>query len=145
MKLFTIGYEKTLQADVIAELKRAGVGVVIDVRAVASSRRAGFSKTLLAASLAEADIGYVHLRDLGTPKAGRQAVRHGRVAEMEAIFAAHMEEPAAQTALAEACAIASDRPAALLCYEADPQHCHRSIVAGMLAERAPFEIVHLAM
>lgn len=145
MKLFTIGYEKTLQPDVIAELKRAGVEVVIDVRAVASSRRAGFSKTLLAASLAEAGIGYVHLRDLGTPKAGRQAVRHGRPKEMEAIFAAHMEEPAAQTALAEARAVAADRPAALLCYEADPQHCHRTIVAGMLAQLAPFEIVHLAV
>jgi uncharacterized protein (DUF488 family) len=145
VKLFTIGYEKALQPDVIAELKRAGAEVVIDVRAIASSRRAGFSKTLLAATLAEAGIGYIHLRDLGTPKAGRQAVRHGRPKEMEAIFAAHMEEPAAQNALGEARAIASDRPAALLCYEADPKHCHRSIVAGMLAQLAPFEIVHLAV
>ena len=55
MKLATIGYERATQADVIARLKAAGVEVLIDVRAVAASRRAGFSKTLLAASLNRSD------------------------------------------------------------------------------------------
>src|SRR5690348_13318769 len=128
MKLATIGYEKALQADVIAALKRADVEVLIDVRAVASSRRAGFSKSVLAASLAEAGIGYVHLRDLGTPKPGRDAARKGHTEEMHVIFAAHMEEPAAQVALAEACSIALDRKSALLCYEADVNGCHRKIL-----------------
>ncbi|WP_369818600.1 DUF488 family protein [Phenylobacterium sp. Root700] len=73
--LATIGYERQTQDVVIARLKAAGVETLVDVRAVASSRLAGFSKTLLAASLAEAGIGYVHLRQLGTPKprAGRGA------------------------------------------------------------------------
>ena len=66
MKLATIGYENDTQPQMIARLKDAGVETVIDVRAVASSRKAGFSKSLLAASLAEAGIGYYHLRDLGT-------------------------------------------------------------------------------
>ena len=52
--LATIGYEHATQPDVIARLKTAKVEVVVDVRAVAASRRAGFSKTVLAASLAEA-------------------------------------------------------------------------------------------
>ena len=47
MKLFTIGYEGSTQAEVIGRLKTAGVEVLVDVRAVAASRRAGFSKTLL--------------------------------------------------------------------------------------------------
>src|SRR5258708_28520130 len=102
MKLSTIGYEKAALPDVIGRLKEAGVEVLIDVRAVASSRRAGFSKSVLAASLAVAGIDYVHLRDLGTPKPGRDAARKGHTGEMHAIFAAHMEEPAAQLALAEA-------------------------------------------
>jgi uncharacterized protein (DUF488 family) len=143
MKLRTIGYEAATQAAVIDTLTRAKVEVLIDVRAVASSRRAGFSKTLLAASLAEAGIAYVHLRGLGTPKAGRQAVRAGRVAEMEAIYAAHLAEPAAQLQLQEAAEIAAERPSALLCYEADPAHCHRRIVATELAERGDFEIEDL--
>jgi uncharacterized protein (DUF488 family) len=143
MKLRTIGYEAATQAAVIEALKRAGVEVLIDVRAIASSRRAGFSKTLLAASLAEAGIAYTHLRALGTPKAGRQAVRAGRVAEMEGIYAAHLAEPAAQLQLAQAADIARERPAALLCYEADPAHCHRRIVAMQLAQSDDFEIEDL--
>src|SRR5215213_10025469 len=96
MKLATIGYESATQADVIDRLKTAGVEVLIDVRAVAASRRAGFSKTLLAASLNEAGIGYVHLRQLGTPKPGRDAARKGHIAQMHEIYEAHLAEPAAQ-------------------------------------------------
>ena len=143
MKLRTIGYEAAPQAAVINCLKAAGVEVVIDVRAVASSRRAGFSKTLLAASLAEADIGYVHLRALGTPKAGRQAVRAGHVAEMVAIYETHLQEPQAQLQLVEALEIARERSAALLCYETDPAHCHRRIVAGLLMQAGTFELEDL--
>src|SRR6185437_10922457 len=132
MKLATIGYEKETQGAVIARLQAAGVEVLIDVRAVAASRRAGFSKTLLSASLNEAGIGYVHLRQLGTPKPGRDAARKGRVAEMHEIFRAHMSEPAAQLELAKATEIARDKKAALLCYEADAAACHRSILAGWI-------------
>jgi uncharacterized protein (DUF488 family) len=127
--LATIGYEAATQGEVIGKLKAAGVEVVIDVRAVAASRRAGFSKTLLAASLAEAGIDYVHFRDLGTPKPGRDAARKGHVAEMREIFEAHLAEPAAQLQLAHAAEIAAERRAALLCYEADAAGCHRRIVA----------------
>jgi uncharacterized protein (DUF488 family) len=143
MKLRTIGYEAATQDAVIQCLQRAGVEVVIDVRAVASSRRAGFSKTLLAASLADAGIDYVHLRALGTPKAGRQAVRSGHVDEMRRIYEAHLTEPEAQLQLGEALDIARARPAALLCYEADAVNCHRRIVAGRLTAAEPFQLEDL--
>jgi uncharacterized protein (DUF488 family) len=134
MQLRTIGYERATQAAVIDCLKRAGVEVLVDVRAVASSRRAGFSKTLLAASLAEAGIDYVHLRGLGTPKAGRQAVRAGRLEEMHRIYEAHLAEPEALLQLGVAVDIVRERRAALLCYEADAAHCHRRVVAQRLTE-----------
>ncbi|WP_374467767.1 DUF488 family protein [Phenylobacterium sp.] len=134
MKLATIGYESETQDAVIRRLKDAGVEVLIDVRAVAASRRAGFSKTLLAASLKDAGIDYVHLRQLGTPKPGRDAARKGRVAEMRAIFEDHLAEPAAQLELAKATEIARGRKAALLCYEADHRGCHRAIVAERICE-----------
>ena len=132
--LATIGYEDATQAEVIGKLKAAAVEVVIDVRAVASSRRAGFSKTLLAASLADAGIDYVHFRDLGTPKPGRDAARKGHVAEMHEIYEAHLAEPAAQLQLAQATEIAGERRTALLCYEADAAGCHRRIVADRIHE-----------
>ena len=132
--LATIGYESATQDAVLQKLRRAGVEVLIDVRAVAASRRAGFSKRLLAASLAEAGIDYVHLRQLGTPKPGREAARHGRIAEMHVIYEAHLREPAAQLELAQATEIARERKAALLCYEADARCCHRQIVAQRIRE-----------
>ncbi|HET6971264.1 MAG TPA: DUF488 domain-containing protein [Phenylobacterium sp.] len=141
--LATIGYEAAPQARVIDALKAAGVEVLIDVRAVAASRRAGFSKGILSASLEDAGIEYVHLRELGTPKEGRIAARRGRTAEMREIFEAHMAEPAAQLQLAKAVEIAKDRKAALLCFEADPKGCHRTLVARHMAEHAPFEVQDL--
>jgi len=141
--LATIGYESQTQDAVIARLKAAKVATLIDVRAVAASRRAGFSKTLLAAGLAAAGIEYVHLRQLGTPKPGRDAARKGRIGEMTQIFEAHMAEPAAQLELARATAIAADRKTALLCYEADPCGCHRKILAEAIAEALGCEIENL--
>lgn len=143
MQLATIGYEQATQAEVIDRLKAAGVKVLIDVRAVAASRRAGFSKRLLAASLEAEGIEYVHLRALGTPKPGRDAARAGRTAEMRAIYEAHLETPEAQVELARAAAIASEKKAALLCYEADAAHCHRAIVAERLCERLGCQVEDL--
>jgi len=142
-RLATIGYESATQSEVIDRLKRAAVEVVIDVRAVASSRRAGFSKTLLAASLADAGIDYVHFRDLGTPKPGRDAARKGHVAEMHEIYEAHLAEPGAQLQLSKATEIAGERKAALLCYEADAAGCHRRIVADRIHEAIGIEVEDL--
>ena len=141
--LATIGYQASTLPEVIGRLSAAGVEIVIDVRAIAASRRPGFSKTLLAASLGEAGIGYVHLRALGTPKAGRQAARAGRVAEMREIYEAHLEEPDAQAQLAQAAVLAAERPAALLCFEADARGCHRKIIAERLRAASGCTVVDL--
>src|SRR5204863_8280092 len=82
MPLFTIGYEQARSPAVIEELKRAGVGLVVDTRAVAASRRPGFSKRQLAAGLDEAGIAYLHLQKLGTPKEGREAARSGNLTRL---------------------------------------------------------------
>jgi hypothetical protein len=70
-------------------------------------------------------------------------VRAGRIAEMEAIYEAHLAEPQSQLELARALEIARGQPTALLCYEADAAHCHRRIVAGRLTEAADFEVEDL--
>lgn len=144
-RLFTIGYEIGGQASLIETLKAAGVAQVIDVREIANSRRAGLSKSSLRASLAAAGMHYVHLRALGTPKAGREANKKGRMGEFWAIVTAALERPEAGLALQEAAALALERPTALLCLEADPCRCHRLEVAHRLGALANFEIVHLAV
>ncbi|CAN5400005.1 DUF488 domain-containing protein [soil metagenome] len=143
MKLFTIGYEGATQGDVIARLKAAGVETLIDVRAVAASRRAGFSKTLLGESLKAEGIDYVHLRALGTPKAGREAAKKGYIREMQAIFADHLAEPASQLQLQELKALAGEKLVAMLCFEADHAGCHRAVLAEQLAREDGFEVVNL--
>lgn len=126
MRIFTIGYEGATQAELVAALKAAGVGRVIDVRAVPLSRKPGFSKNVLAAGLKEADIDYIHLKALGTPPAGREAARKGRMAEMERIYAEQLATPEAGAQAAQMIALAEEKPSALLCFERDPAHCHRT-------------------
>jgi uncharacterized protein (DUF488 family) len=142
-RIATIGYEQATLDEVIAKLEAARVEIVIDVRAVAASRRAGFSKTKLAASLDEHGIAYVHLRDLGTPVEGRQAAREGRVADMHRIFEAWMEEPRARLAFEQALEIVRARPAALLCYEADAKGCHRRVLTDKISQRMDVDVVDL--
>ena len=126
MRIFTIGYEGATQPELVAALRKAGVARVIDVRAVPLSRKPGFSKNVLAAGLKEAGIDYIHLKALGTPPAGREAARKGRFEEMERIYAAQLETPEAGAQAAQMIALAEEKPAALLCFERDPAHCHRT-------------------
>ena len=128
MTIFTIGYEATTMTEFLAALTRAGVRRVIDVRALPLSRRPGFSKSSLAASLAEAGIGYVHLKALGTPKPGRDAAKKGDVATLRAVYDAQLGLPEAQAQAAQMLARAAEMPSALLCYERDPCHCHRTLL-----------------
>jgi uncharacterized protein (DUF488 family) len=141
--LFTIGYEGKTQSEFLDELAAAGVKLLIDVRAVAASRRPGFAKTALAAGLAERGIDYLHLRPLGTPAAGRQAARAGRTAEMRAIYAKQLETPEAALAMEQVLDAAAERRSALLCYERDAPVCHRAMLAERMMKRQPFERVDL--
>ena len=95
-KFFTIGYEQTPATAVLDELERSGVKLLVDVRAVAASRRPGFSKNQLAAGLHERGISYLHLRGLGTPKEGRDAARGGKFDVLHRIYAAHLKKPQAR-------------------------------------------------
>ena len=142
-QVFTVGYEAATPEAFDSELLAHGVELVVDVRAVAASRRAGFSKRSLSEHLSEAGIDYVHLRGLGDPKAGRVAARAGYWQEFRRIFAAQMSSAEAKSDLAKLVALVRSQRVALLCYEADPATCHRSIVAAEVARIANVEVAHL--
>jgi uncharacterized protein (DUF488 family) len=147
--VFTIGYEQSTATSFFEALREAHVGLLVDVRAVAASRRPGFSKRQLSAGLDEHGIRYVHLQKLGTPKEGRLAARSGRPAEMLRIFERHLHTPEAAeqldalTALAKAAQERSGGPICLLCYERDPAHCHRQRLADELHTRLGMRVKHL--
>jgi uncharacterized protein (DUF488 family) len=135
-KIFTIGYEQVSSRAVLDELVQAGVKLLVDVRAIASSRRAGFSKTQFAAGLNERGIGYVHLRGLGTPKQGRDARRKGDVATMKKIYDAHLKTLQAEKEMDElADLVKTSGPVCLLCFERDHTHCHRHFIAEIIEKR----------
>lgn len=140
-RVFTIGYEQTTVSDLVAALKAAGVERVVDVRAVAASRRPGFSKTALAGALHEAGIAYEHLRALGTPKEGRDAAKRGDQATLERVYAGQLELPEAQAAAAILLDRVDAQPTAILCYEREPADCHRTLLIAAVASDA--EVVDL--
>ena len=143
MELCTIGYEKATLPGVVAALHDAGVTTVIDVRDLPLSRRPGFSKRSLAAGLAEAGVGYVHLRSLGTPPEGREANRRRQWERFWTIVDAKLATAEGEHGLQQAAGLAAATRCCLLCYEADPAICHRCRVGEVLAERHGFTVRHL--
>lgn len=142
--LFTIGYEKAPLEDVIAALKSARVKILVDTRAVAASRRAGFAKRTLSASLEAAGIHYLHLQKLGTPADGREAARAGDLKKLWKIYEKQIKTAGAQEQLAELQQLVRDgKRVCLLCYERNPEECHRKRIAELVHEGTGAKIENL--
>src|SRR5919112_4930459 len=116
-QVFTIGYEGADVDRFLATLKDAGVSTLADVRAVALSRKRGFSKSALREALAGQGIGYEHFVTLGTPKEGRQAARAGDAELMRRIYCDEvLATDAAQAAFQDLETLARSGPICLLCF-----------------------------
>ena len=135
--IWTIGYERLRPEALVAELEAAGVERVIDVRFRPQSRRPGMSKTRLGERLADHRIAYEHRRALGTPADLRWLYKNNRVAEGHEGYRRHVAEHAATELDALAAELRSGPRTALLCLEADPSCCHRSVLVDALRDRLP--------
>jgi uncharacterized protein (DUF488 family) len=135
--VWTIGYERLLPLELVAELEAAGVRRVIDVRYRPQSRRPGMSKTRLAQLLADHRIAYEHRRALGTPPDLRWLFHAGRLAEAGPAFAAHLERTAPSELDALAAELQRAPRTALLCLEENPATCHRRVLTEALCARRP--------
>jgi uncharacterized protein (DUF488 family) len=133
--VYTIGYEGTDIDRFVATLKAVGVTVLADVRAVAVSRKKGFSKSGLRERLEAEKIAYVHLVELGDPKAGRDAARAGKYAEFRRVYSAHLKTADAVGALQMLDDTVRHDAVCLLCFERDPATCHRTMIADRLKAR----------
>ena len=132
MILFTIGYEKLDQKQFIAYLSNHGVEVVADIRKLPASRKKGFSKTVLRETLSSKGIDYINYRDLGAPKELRDELY--KSGNYDRFFRKYENNISDKTDhLAEILSfINCGRKVALLCFERNPQKCHRKIVAAEL-------------
>jgi uncharacterized protein (DUF488 family) len=136
-RVWTIGYERLLPPELVAELQAARIERLIDVRYRPQSRRPGMSKTRLAELLGEHGIAYEHRKALGTPPDIRWLFKHGRAAEGAAAFRAYIER-AAPHELDELAAELDRGPrTALMCLEAEPAVCHRRVLTEALRARRP--------
>ena len=140
--IYTIGYEGTDIDRFVATLQAVGVQRIADVRAVALSRKKGFSKKGLATRLQAEGIEYIHFVDLGDPKPGRDAARAGQYKRFRAIYSKHLGSEDAQASLRELLDVAGEKPTCLLCFERDPVICHRAIVAEEMTALG-FEVLNL--
>jgi uncharacterized protein (DUF488 family) len=126
--LFTFGYEGLDLSEFLDHLHRAKVQIVLDIRELPLSRKAGFSKRALAAALNDAGIEYEHIPALGCPKPIRQRYKEdGDWAQYTRDFKRHLRLQDA--AITKVAATARKSSACLVCFEADYRVCHRSLVA----------------
>ncbi|MSO75909.1 MAG: DUF488 domain-containing protein [Alphaproteobacteria bacterium] len=141
--LFTIGYQGYGLDAFIARLRANNVSQLVDVRAVAWSRKPGFAKRQLADALEAAGIAYSHVQALGTPKAGRAAAKSGDRRAFETLFHAHLARPEAVAAVADVGAMATAAPICLMCLERDPGDCHRTLVAHAVTRHTGQRVVDI--
>ena len=143
-RLFTIGYERLLPPELVNELQVAGVERLIDVRYRAQSRRPGMSKTRLSELLGDHGIAYEHRRALGTPPDIRWYFKNKREAEGREAFRTHIEENAPAELDALTAELDHAPATVLMCLEAEPEGCHRRVLAEQLRKRRPdLEVIDL--
>jgi uncharacterized protein (DUF488 family) len=143
--LATIGYERSTLADFVETLVQSKIELLVDIRERAQSRRPGFSKSVLSAALNSAGIGYVHFRQLGDPREGREAARQGRFDQFREIFREVMSTASAKSALSEVQNLALEKKICLMCYERDKDQCHRKIVSDYLERVLACKTTHLGV
>ena len=137
MHLLTVGHSNRALQDLLALLAAHGVEAIADVRRYPASRRhPQFEGAALERALAEAGIGYVHVVELGGMRLAREDSPHvALAADLFRGYADHMASDEFARGLETLLALAAAKRTAAMCAEADPAHCHRSLLADALLAR----------
>ncbi len=143
--LNTIGYEGADLDDFVHTLVQAEINTLVDIRDRAQSRRRGFSKTALSERLARDGIAYIHMRELGDPKEGREAARAGNWSKFKKVFEAVLKTDEAQSAILSITDLSKSQNICLLCYERDEKTCHRKIVSEIIEKKLKRKTRHLGV
>lgn len=142
MTVFTIGYEGLDIDAFMSLLAEHGIDTVVDIRELPLSRKPGFSKKALASVLNLSGVEYVHMVDLGCPKPVRDRYREdGNWKRYTDGFLKHLKTQ--EAAIAELSELAGWSNCALLCYEADFNFCHRSMVAKAVRDYCGADVLHI--
>jgi uncharacterized protein (DUF488 family) len=132
--LFTIGHSTHSIEEFLELLNAHSVQHLVDVRSIPKSRHVPqFNTDELSSSLSGANIGYTHLKTLGGRRSTRKdSINTGwRNASFRG-YADYMSTPQFAEGLAALSQIASSTPTAIMCAEAVPWRCHRSLIADAM-------------
>ena len=132
--LYTIGHSTHSIEEFIALLNAHRVHHLVDVRSIPKSRHVPqFNTDALAASLRAANIDYTHLKALGGRRHSRKnSINTGwRNASFRG-YADYMSTPQFAEGLAALTEIARTTPTAIMCAEAVPWRCHRSLISDAM-------------
>ena len=135
--VFTVGHSTRTCREFLAQLRAHGVRLLVDVRTVPRSRHnPQFNQDALRAALRRAGIGYRHMKGLGGLRHARKDSPNGawRNASFRG-FADYMQTPEFTENLERLAELAERRPAAMMCAEAVPWRCHRSLIGDALLVR----------
>lgn len=142
MTVFTIGYEGLSVDDFRSLLSKHGIETIVDVRELPLSRKPGFSKKALASMLDDSGLAYVHMGRLGCPRSVR--IRYRSDGDWQRYTARFLKYLATQKdAIADLATLVEESTCALLCFEADYNFCHRSMVAAAVRKRCGASIKHI--
>jgi uncharacterized protein (DUF488 family) len=132
-ELLTVGHSTHALADFLALLRGAGVQLVADVRRAPGSRRhPHFAASALAASLAQAGVGYEHLPDLGGRRSpAADSINDGWQVAAFRGYADHLRTSEFAAGRERLAALAAERRTAIMCAEALPWRCHRRLIADV--------------
>ncbi|HEV2110471.1 MAG TPA: DUF488 domain-containing protein [Gammaproteobacteria bacterium] len=144
MRLFTIGHSTRSLDELATLLGENGVTQLVDVRTVPRSRHnPQFNADALAASLPERGIAYMHRPELGgLRKPRRDSMNLGWKNEGFRGYADYMQTEAFVRALSRLMVEAEQGCVAIMCAEALPWRCHRSLIADALSVRS-VEVRHI--
>jgi uncharacterized protein (DUF488 family) len=140
----TIGHSTHPIDEFVAILRAHGIETIADVRTVPKSRRnPQFGQDELPGSLAAAGLGYRHLKALGGLRKTSAASPNGAWRnESFRGYADHMQTAEFAVGIAELIELAERSPTAIMCAEAVPWRCHRSLVGDALLVRG-FEVLDI--
>jgi len=136
-RVLAVGHSTRPIDELIQLLQAAGVVTLVDVRTIPRSRaNPQFEGPALERALAGAGIGYAHLPRLGGLRHARKQSENGawRNASFRG-YADHMQTPEFEEGLCELRTLAQAGPVAVMCAEAVPWRCHRSLLADALMAR----------
>lgn len=142
--IYTIGHSTRTIEQFLELLNAHGIQQIVDVRTVPKSRHnPQFGKEALAASLEQAGIVYTHLEKLGGLRhTSKDSVNLGWQNASFRGFADYMASPEFQAGLDELKALAEKKTVAIMCAEAVPWRCHRSLIADALTIQG-WQVLHI--